>query len=327
MAFVTLTDADIAVGKPVKQALMQQIKDNFDDLNTRVTSVVEAIVPNGSFEVDSDADGIPDNWTRSLYTGGSSSFDTSTPAHGSKAFKFTSPGGSGNGGGYLTSDYIVCSEYAPVVIQFYLKSSVVNVRNYIQLLWYTAAKAACATPNTLLYDNSTSNPTSWTKFTRGATPPSTARYFKILLNGCDSTVTTAGSCTFDGVSLVSDSRVDPSGSIAEQSTTSSTFVDRGSITVALPVLSAASIVEFTIIGQARIGSGGTTNQRFRLGSVYSNEYSTTSTSYVAFTYTLVVCGVSGSQTLYQQLCDVSGEFNTAYGKVDAYSVVARIIRP
>ncbi len=324
MAFVTLANSDIAVGKPVKQALMQQIKDNFDDLNTRVTAVVEAIVPNGSFEVDSDSDGIPDNWTRSLYTGGSSSFDTSTPVHGAKAYKITSPGGSGNGGGYLDSDYILCSPNCTVAIGWLLKSSVAGIHNLVEILWYTAAKSYISTAT--LYD-SAANPTSWTAYVRGVAPPSTAMFFKIRITGAKSDNTAGGTAYFDGVYLAGDERVDPSGAIAEQSTTSSAYIDRGSIAVALPFLSAASIVELKIIGQARIGSGAISNQRFRLGSTYSNESSTTSTSYVTFTYTLLVYGVSGSQTLYQQLCDGSGDVNTAYGKVDAYSVVARIIRP
>jgi hypothetical protein len=201
MAFISIPSADIAVGKPVKQSLMANIKDNFDDLNTRITSAIEAIVPNGSFEVDSDSDGIPDNWSRSLFTGGSGAFDTTTPAHGAKAYKFTSPGGSGNGGGYLTSDYILCSEYVYLTVRFLLKSSVADIRNIVRILWYTSAKAACATPSTDIYDAASGNPTSWTEYIRGVLPPTTARYFKIRLIGADSSDVTAGTAYFDGISV------------------------------------------------------------------------------------------------------------------------------
>ena len=35
-AYTTITPASIATGQPVSQSLMQQIKDNLDDLNDRI---------------------------------------------------------------------------------------------------------------------------------------------------------------------------------------------------------------------------------------------------------------------------------------------------
>jgi hypothetical protein len=176
---------------------MQNIKDNFDALNTSITSAIEGVVPNGSFEIDSDSDGIPDNWTRYQYSGGTGAFDTSTPAHGAKAYKFTAT--TSSGGGSLTSDYIPCSEHQTLTFRFIHKASVAGMRNIVRILWYTAAKAACATPSTDLYD-STSNPTSWTEYIRGVVPPSTARYCKVVLYGGYPSATT-GTAYFDAISV------------------------------------------------------------------------------------------------------------------------------
>lgn len=162
-------------------------------------------VLNGSFENDTDSDGVPDSWLVSLYPGGSSGIYTANPAHGTRAYYFVSPGGSGKGGGYLTSEsYYLCSEYAPVTLKWFHSSSVATVRNIVALLWYDKNKEACATASTYLYDASTGNPTSWTQYIRGCTPPAGARYFKVWLCGCHNSDDTAGTTVFDRVSLVSD---------------------------------------------------------------------------------------------------------------------------
>ena len=102
---------------------------------------------NGSFENDTDADGIPDGWTRTLYTGGSFAIETTAPAHGAKAIKFTSPGGSGNGGGYIENDdYILCSEVRPVVLRWVMWGTA-DVNNLVDILFYDKAKGYLSTTN------------------------------------------------------------------------------------------------------------------------------------------------------------------------------------
>ena len=71
MSYSALTTDETTAGKPGKQSLFRKIKDNFDYLYSLIASQsAGAGVPNGSFEIDSDSDGVPDNWTRSLYSGG-----------------------------------------------------------------------------------------------------------------------------------------------------------------------------------------------------------------------------------------------------------------
>ena len=60
MAYSPITTTEITVGKPTKRSLWQKLKDNFDYLFGQTTP---GGLLNGSFEYDSDGDGIPDNWT------------------------------------------------------------------------------------------------------------------------------------------------------------------------------------------------------------------------------------------------------------------------
>ena len=99
MGYDAILSTEVDVDSPGKAELFQKIKDNFDYLYSLIGGPVE--VPNGSFEIDTDADGVPDNWTLNLYAGGSAAFDTTTPAHGANAYKFTRASGASNGRGYL----------------------------------------------------------------------------------------------------------------------------------------------------------------------------------------------------------------------------------
>lgn len=286
-------------------------------------------VLNGSFENDTDGDGTPDSWVVTLFSGGSSGIYTASSAHGTKAYYFTSPGGSGKGGGSLTSEsFIPCSEYAPVTLRWFHSSSVATVRNIVALLWYDKNKEACATAYTYLYDASTGNPTSWTPYIRGCTPPAGARYFKVWLCGCHNSDDTAGTTVFDDVRLSKEALITPSGSISENTTVGTSFADKGSMSIALPSgLSSESIVELSIIGRCKISNAAyTASQRFRVGTQYSDSLSTSSASYIYQGFRLLLHGATGAITLYQQLMSSDGEY-TASGKVDAYSVVARIIQP
>lgn len=282
---------------------------------------------NGSYENDSDGDGKPDGWTEVLFSGGAGAYDTTTPAHGAKAYTFTSTGG---GGGYhTTDDYMVCSESTAVAIKFLLKSSAAGIRNIVRLLWYDLAKDACSTASTDIYDDAAANPTSWTEFIRGAVPPTDARFFKIRLIGADSSDTTAGSCSFDGIKVLDAGIVSCSGAIAEGTVDSISFTDAGSTTITLPTLSSASIVQLNIIGQAKNQNAGhNTSQRFRVGAQYSDSRDATGTTYIYNGFTMLLFGASGAQTLYQQLASDDADTSyTAYGKVDAYNVQARILQP
>src|SRR4030067_3423019 len=112
MGFTAITQAEIAAGQPVTQALWQKVKDNDDYLYSQIGAggSGEGGIPNGSFEIDADQDGGPDGWTKNLYPAGGGAIETTNPSHGAKAYKFTQQAGPGNGGGYLEMNaYLPCS--------------------------------------------------------------------------------------------------------------------------------------------------------------------------------------------------------------------------
>lgn len=171
------------------------IVDTFLNWNPEAASSVPVLnlVSNGSFEEYTG--GIPTSWDEVLYTGGTSDSDSSANNHGKYSYKFTSVG---NGGGYLTTTgFQYCGPTNDLIIQFDIKSSVADVRNIVDILWYDGAEAAIST--TSVYDNSTTNPTSWTRYGYQVTPPSTARKFKVRLYGCHSADATIGNTSFDNV--------------------------------------------------------------------------------------------------------------------------------
>ena len=173
--------------------------DNINLESTSSATGADNLILNNSFEDDTDGDGIPDNWTRTLYTGGAFALDTTTQSHGSTSAKFTS---TGTGGGYLTSTatYAIrpSTSYS---VGVNLKSSVADVRNVVEVLWYKADGTASSTASTTLLDDSTTNPTSWTENWYETSSPSDAYFAKIRLTGCHSSDATSGSTNFDDVNF------------------------------------------------------------------------------------------------------------------------------
>jgi hypothetical protein len=118
MAFDNITTAELSVGKPLTNELMEKFKNRDDFLNAQVGTISGISISNPSFEVDSDGDGQPDNWTITFHTGGTGSIDTSTAVHGAVSYKFTHPGGAGNGGGYMDSDFFPVSTNYGYTIEY-----------------------------------------------------------------------------------------------------------------------------------------------------------------------------------------------------------------
>ncbi len=329
MAFISIPQSWITSGKFVVQSLWQYVKDNFDALNSAIFGLGNANIPNGSFEIDSDSDGIPDNWTQNLYPGGSAAIDSTTQASASKSWKFTSPGGSGNGGGYGDSDYIPCNELVLVALCFSHKSSVADIHNQVVLRWYTAAKAYIS--ETVVYDEATANPTAWTRFILGAVPPSTARFLKVRLVGAKSDDATAGNAWFDDIRIMdSGDKMIDQRLLGENNNNQTSFTDAGSFVVSVPTLSATCQVRLQFVGDLKASLiTHVSHQRFRVSSTYSNDVSTPSASYVSFIHELLLpIGVSGAQTVYQQLyTEDPSSGNYVYGKKSNPIVEIEILLP
>lgn len=194
MGYNPILSSEVDVDSPGKAELFQKIKENFDYLYSK--SAMSGDVLNGSLDLDTDADGVPDNWTLNLYPNGAGEFDESTPSHGVRAFKFTRVSGSGNGGGYLESSYIEISPLDNEAISVDIKSSVAGIKNIVKIRYFDKDKTYISDVNVY---NSTSNPTSWTKYYFTLTIPSTARYYKIQLIGGYTDTDVAGIAYFDNV--------------------------------------------------------------------------------------------------------------------------------
>ena len=193
MAYDAILDNELTVGKPTKRSLWLKVKGNFDFLFGR--SNPEGLL-NGSFEYDTDADGIPDNWTRTLLAGGSSGIDTTNPQHGGKCLYFTHPGGAGNGGGYADSDYVECSELESSYLEFTIKSTASGIHNLVEIYFYDKAKVYISTGTA---HNANSPDTAAHYYTYQFMPPANARYFKVRVLGGQVDVNQAGTVYFDGV--------------------------------------------------------------------------------------------------------------------------------
>jgi hypothetical protein len=154
-------------------------------------------VLNGSFEVDSDGNSQPDNWTLSTFPGGAG-FLTATSAHGIRSTCLVHPGGAGNGGGYYQSDYVICSDLQQVVLSFIHWATAAGMNNQVWAQYYDTEKVHIS--DATLY-SSTNNPTVPTSFVTAFTPPAGTRFFKVLLMGGYSDTAVAGTAYFDGVGL------------------------------------------------------------------------------------------------------------------------------
>lgn len=196
MGFVALTSGEVQVDQPITSTMMTKVKDNFDFLYSQ--SAGGEGLNNPSFEIDADADKVPDNWTKSAFSGGAASLTTvsSYVDHGSKAMKFTHPGGNGNGGGQLHSDYVGCSTGARVAISFSLMSSPITCRSKVNVDWYNNALSTIG--NTTIFDSSALT-TAYRRYTFFAAPPTSAKWAAVNLIGGTTESTVAGAVYFDNI--------------------------------------------------------------------------------------------------------------------------------
>lgn len=301
MAFEAITTTEIQVKKPVTRSLWSKVKNSLDFLNGRIGTLALLGVPNGSFEIDSDADGVPDNWTRSLYAGGTGGIVTDLPDDGANGFGLVHPGGAGNGGGYLESDYIVCSQLRKLLLGFIHWSTAAGMHNLVQIRYFTKAKVYIS--DATLYD-STANPTSPVYFIAPFTPPATARYYKVRLIGGYTDTNVAGTAYFDAIG---EAGVDilmtrtSAAAIAETESLSSTnWEDVASVAVQIPFIGVPVNLAFT--ADIKETSNTLGHMRFRVGTTYSGEVDAQNADWATHSFSITgVSTTTGSLTLYLQL--------------------------
>lgn len=319
MGYSAFTDNQIQGDKAVRQELWQKVKDNDEYLYYAIAAMQAGgtkmmVVLNPFLENDLNVDQIPDSWTRYLYPGGTGQYATISD---SKIYCFAHPGGAGNGGGYLTSDYIEMSSFWGVLknLGFVLWSTVAGIKNQVIVEFYSNNKVYISS-NTI-YD-SVANPTARQSFIATiGTIPDYARYIKIKLVGGESSVDVAGTTYFTGISVNPSTEMTTemivSATIAEGYTANTVWIDVNSVVIPLPIFGLVNIGFEAEIRTTNVSA--TASQRFRIGSVYSNENSTVSVSYMSNYYKIEnIYIASSSITLIQQLMRAAGSAFNVYGK-------------
>lgn len=189
------SDADVRIKDSSGTTLDTQLNVNPD---VATTSANDNLVENPSFEDDTNSDTFPDSWDRATFTGGTAAIDTSDRSHGANSMKFVS---TGSGGGTITSTtFFSVNASASLYWAFDLKSTA-DVRNLAQILWYDASQVALGSPSTDLYDDSTTNPTTWTQKVGVVSVPATAYFGKFKFFGAHSSDATAGTVRIDNISI------------------------------------------------------------------------------------------------------------------------------
>lgn len=287
MAFVAVTDQEIAPDKAVTTDFLKKVKDNFDDHEARIgaggggSSGGVGSVLNGSFETDSDNNGIPDNWTRYLFPGGSSAIDTVDYAHGRKAFRFVHPGGVGAGGGYLETDYISVSHLHFPDLPLSYKCSVVGIKVAVVCRYYAADGSG--NPGAYLGERTlwtnVSNPRRWSGVTLKNIPIqyATTRYIKYRLYGGMNDVNVAGNVLFDGVGIPYYTKRQPLTDVINQGNISAPYVSGWNFfgstwTATIPVSTALRWLVIQMVGSAKwydYGDSGIYAERTQFRAVLS----------------------------------------------------------
>lgn len=168
--------------------------DGINPQETTTSSDINLAI-NGSFEIDSDGDTVPDNWVLTSYTGSTNAIVSSDQRHGQYSMSFTSVG---SGGGFIvSSNFVLVDEDTNYNFAFSLISTAADVRNLVEILWYDEGFTSIS--NTTIYDDSTTNPTSWARYASQVTPPADAKHAKIRMYGCHSSDATVGTTRYDDV--------------------------------------------------------------------------------------------------------------------------------
>lgn len=186
-------DCDLRVEDRNGNLILEELNANPDAVGVDQGG---GLVPNGSFEIDSDADTIPDGWTLASELGATNAIDTSQSTDGGQSFRFTS---SGNGGGSLTStDFFPVNDTDNLSVAVDMFASIATVLNIVRVEWYDISFVSIS--NSDIY-SSTANPLTFTTQNLLATPPANARFAKLVLIGGDPSVAIAGSSWWDNVSV------------------------------------------------------------------------------------------------------------------------------
>lgn len=181
-----------------KNDVIIQTIDNYGAGEEVSLSGTYNLIANGSCELDDDGNNLPDDWIITEYDATSTVIlDTDDPNHGTKCLKFVS---TGLGGGIAESTLLEVSGSQNLSLAFDVKSSVVDVRNRVEMKWYDKDQILLATSG--IWDESAANPTSWTEMEFSVITHASAKYGKMFVYGCHNSDATPGETRFDNMRVI-----------------------------------------------------------------------------------------------------------------------------
>lgn len=197
--------ADIRVASSTDE--LQYTQDNVPHAMPNVVTGNANILPNGSFEQDTNADGVPDDWALTILTGATIATDSTTgnSSHGKYSLKFDS---NGSGGGWADSEYFPVSNVGKSLrAEWEFKQTNAATGDYsIEFFWFKDnAGTPSATGSTLVWISTTGAATSFTTYGGNAEVPSDAVWAKLRVTGLGSAGTDkVGTCWYDNIRVFQD---------------------------------------------------------------------------------------------------------------------------
>ncbi len=185
-------DCDIRIDDRNGNVILEELNANPEALDSGASG---GLVPNGSFEIDVDADGIPDGWSLVNEAGSTNAIDTSESTDGAQSFRFTSAGGNG-GGNLTTEDFFPVNDVDPLQVNFDIRCTSGTPTNIVVVEWSDISQVAIS--DSTAYSQTTG--TSFVSVQKSVTPPALARFAKLKLVGIDPAGAVAASTFFDKVS-------------------------------------------------------------------------------------------------------------------------------
>lgn len=166
--------------------------------------VPENRVINGSFEIDSDADGKPDGWTFTPVAAGTGTgainSSAGTVVHGANSYAITI---TATGGGTLTqNEKMPCNEGEVMALSFWHRTSAATTTDLVTVQWFDRAGASVAGPTTIWSGVATTRVAgTWYRIFAGMSAPTGvgACFFQINLVGGSTNAGNPATCYFDGV--------------------------------------------------------------------------------------------------------------------------------
>lgn len=218
------------------------------------------LLKNGSFEIDTDGDGSPDNWTLSPEADAVISVDSNTgyQTHGTYSLHFDASSGTAGGGTALSDMFSVRDGNGLTVSWDFMQANAATGTYKVELIYYDSTGTLVGTDE--VWSSISGAPTSWTNYSNPATAPvvdSGATQARLQLTGlANGGADETGECWFDNISVI-----DPLGLVTLTGTQELT-----NKTLTSPTIDGATINGGTVISGTAVATTSGTEHDFTVPS-------------------------------------------------------------